>query len=144
MATPADGDAIGVYRAERLAGVLDDPRSCPRELLESGQRGGVAEDVHRQQRPRALRDRACGGPGSRLSVTGSMSANTGVAPSYSAALAEATNENGLVMTSSPPPHPPPAAPGAARGPLLTAHASGAPTRAVNSRSNSSTRGPSDS
>ena len=39
--------------------------------------------------------------GSRLSVTGSMSANTGRAPSYSGAFAEATNENGVVITSSP-------------------------------------------
>ena len=39
--------------------------------------------------------------GSTLSVTGSMSANTGRARSYSATLAEATNENGEVITSSP-------------------------------------------
>ena len=38
--------------------------------------------------------------GSRFSVTGSISANTGVAPQYRIALAEATNENGLVITSS--------------------------------------------
>ncbi len=40
---------------------------------------------------------AAAAAGSRLSVTGSMSANTGRARSYSAALADATNENGLVI-----------------------------------------------
>src|SRR5438445_172153 len=39
--------------------------------------------------------------GSRFSVTGSMSAKTGRARSYTGAFAEATNENGLVTTSSP-------------------------------------------
>ncbi len=75
---------------------------------------------------------AAAAAGSRFSVTGSMSANTGRARSYSAALAEATNENGLVMTSSPSP-----TPTARRArcnpavPLLTAHACAAPTRAAN-------------
>ncbi len=39
--------------------------------------------------------------GSMQRVTGSMSANTGRARSYKATLAEATNENGDVITSSP-------------------------------------------
>ena len=39
--------------------------------------------------------------GSRLKVAASMSANTGRARSNSTTLAEATNENGEVMTSSP-------------------------------------------
>ena len=43
--------------------------------------------------------------GSRLNVCGSMSANTGEAPSYIAQLAEATNEYGDVITSSPGPTP---------------------------------------
>ena len=38
---------------------------------------------------------------SRFSVTGSMSTNTGRARSYRIELADATNENGEVMTSSP-------------------------------------------
>src|ERR1035437_4285107 len=83
--------------------------------------------------------------GSRLSVTGSMSANTGRARSYSAAFAEATNENGLVITSSP--SPPPAARSARcrpAVPLLTALASGARTCSAKRRSNSPTRGPSES
>ena len=44
---------------------------------------------------------AAAASGSRLSVTGSMSAKTGLARSKTIALAEATNENGLVTTSSP-------------------------------------------
>src|SRR6202050_2057809 len=88
---------------------------------------------------------ACAAAGSRLSVTGSMSANTGRARSYSAALADATNEKGLVITSSPSPTP---AERSARCrpavPLLTALASGAPTRAANALSNCARRGPSDS
>ena len=43
--------------------------------------------------------------GSRLYVRGSMSAKTGVAPSYIAQFAEATNEYGDVITSSPGPTP---------------------------------------
>ena len=43
--------------------------------------------------------------GSRLSVRGSMSAKTGVAPSYIAQFADATNEYGDVITSSPGPTP---------------------------------------
>ncbi len=83
--------------------------------------------------------------GSRFRVTGSMSANTGRARSYTAALAEATNENGLVTTSSPSSTP------AARNarcspavPLETAQALGAPTRAAKADSKAGTRGPSES
>ncbi len=83
--------------------------------------------------------------GSRFNVTGSMSANTGLAPSYTIALAEATNDSGLVTTSSPASTP------TARNarcnpavPLLTAQAYGAPTRAANMRSNSASFGPSES
>ena len=43
--------------------------------------------------------------GSRLNVCGSMSAKTGVAPSYIAQFADATNEYGDVITSSPGPTP---------------------------------------
>ncbi len=44
---------------------------------------------------------AAAASGSRLNVTGSMSANTGRARSNKATFALATNENGLVITSSP-------------------------------------------
>ena len=44
---------------------------------------------------------AAAASGSRLSVTGSMSANTGLARSNRIAFADATNENGDVTTSSP-------------------------------------------
>ena len=65
IAAPPDGRAVRVPRAERLAGVLDDPEPVPRrDLLERGHVGGVAEDVHRQQRPRALGHRG----GRRLRV----------------------------------------------------------------------------
>ncbi len=43
--------------------------------------------------------------GSMLNVSGSTSAKTGVAPVKSTALAEATNENDDVTTSSPGPMP---------------------------------------
>src|SRR5919197_2889183 len=88
---------------------------------------------------------AASASGSRLSVRGSMSANTGRAPSNSITLALATNENGEVTTSSPADTP------TARSarcspavPLDTALACGAPTHWANSRSNSGTRGPSES
>ena len=56
---PADRAAVGVARAERLAGVLDDRQA--RSALERGHVGRVAEDVHRQQRRRALGHRRRGG-----------------------------------------------------------------------------------
>jgi hypothetical protein len=87
---------------------------------------------------------AAAAAGSMLSVTGSMSTNTGRARSYTTALAEATNEKGDVTTSSPSETP------AARSarcrpavPLDTALACVAPTRVPNADSNSSTRGPRD-
>ena len=43
--------------------------------------------------------------GSRLSVSGSMSTNTGTAPSKSRTLDEATKLKGVVITSSPGPSP---------------------------------------
>ena len=43
--------------------------------------------------------------GSRFSVTGSTSANTGVAPSSRKQFADDTNESGEVITSSPGPSP---------------------------------------
>jgi hypothetical protein len=46
--------AVGVDRAERLAGVLHDREAV---ALERGHVGRVAEDVHGQQRARAPRDR---------------------------------------------------------------------------------------
>src|SRR3954468_18715829 len=83
--------------------------------------------------------------GSRLSVRGSMSAKTGVAPSYSAQFAEATNEYGDVITSSPGPTPAsrmqrcsPAVPDE------TAAAYGTPIESASSDSNRGPVGPSDS
>ena len=55
MTAPADRDPVAVPRPERLTGVLDDRQTVPRgDRLERRQVGRVAEDVHRQQRPRAL------------------------------------------------------------------------------------------
>ncbi len=54
MAAAADRRAVGMHGAERLAGVLDDRQPV---ALERGDVGGVAEDVHRQQRRRATGDR---------------------------------------------------------------------------------------
>src|SRR5579862_1434706 len=83
--------------------------------------------------------------GSMLSVRGSMSANTGTAPSYTKQFADAANEYGDVITSSPGPMPAemqsrwsPAVPDD------TAAAYGAPTFSANSCSKRSTIGPSDS
>ena len=79
MAAPPTGRPSAWTRAERLAGVLDDRQA---EALERRHVGGVAEDVDRQQRRRALGDEPPRPPpGSRFSVTGSMSAKTGVARS---------------------------------------------------------------
>ena len=58
VAAAADRHAVGVDRAERLARVLDDRQPEPLERTEVG---GVAEDVHRQQRRRAVGDRRRGG-----------------------------------------------------------------------------------
>src|SRR3954453_19080261 len=83
--------------------------------------------------------------GSRFSVTGSLSAKTGRAPSKTHAFAEATNENGDVTTSSPSPTPMArSARCSAAVPDDTALAYGAPTRAANASSKAVTRGPSDS
>ena len=78
-------------------------------------------------------------------VTGSTSANTGVAPSTMKQFAEATNDSGEVITSSPGPSPAilhmrcsPAVP------LETAAAYGAPTRSAICSSNFSIHGPSES
>ena len=99
MPAAADRRAVGVDGAERLAGVLDDRQA---HALEGRHVGGVAEDVDRQQRRRALGDRrAAAACGSRFSVRGSMSAKTGRARSKSGAFALAGNENGDVTTSSP-------------------------------------------
>ena len=82
--------------------------------------------------------------GSMFNVTGSTSAKTGSAPSRMKQFADATNDNGDVITSSPPPSPAmrqsrcnPAVP------LDTAAAYGAPTRAAISSSNCSIHGPRD-
>ena len=59
----ADGLTVGVDGAECLAGILDDRQP---ELLERRDVGGVAEDVDRKQRRRAVGDR--GGRGGRVEV----------------------------------------------------------------------------
>ncbi len=87
---------------------------------------------------------AAAASGSRLSVTGSMSANTGRARSYTTAFAVATNENGVVTTSSP--SSTPTARSARCRPVVpddTAEAWRAPTRSANASSNAGTRGPSE-
>src|SRR5207247_566525 len=83
--------------------------------------------------------------GSRFSVRGSTSANTGVAPSKMKQFAEATKDTGEVIASSPGPRPAmwqsrckPAVP------LETAAANGAPTRSATSSSKRSIVGPSES
>ena len=73
-----------------------------------------------------------------------MSTNTGFARSNRIELADATNENGDVITSSP--SETPTARSArcnAAVPDETADANGAPTRAANACSNAGTRGPSE-
>ena len=83
--------------------------------------------------------------GSRSSVTGSTSQKTGIAPSYSRQLAEATKLNGLVITSSPGPQPSARTPRCrAAVPEETATASSTPSQAAKSRSKRSSTGPSDS
>jgi hypothetical protein len=54
VAAPADRDAVGVHGAERLAGVLDDRQPV---ALEGRHVGGIAEDVHGEERGRARPDR---------------------------------------------------------------------------------------
>ena len=54
MPASPDGNAVGIDRAERLTRVLDDRQA---KSLERAEVGGVAEDMHRQQRGGALGDR---------------------------------------------------------------------------------------
>ena len=62
--------------------------------------------VHRQDRARARGDRRLHAPPGRgCASTGSMSANTGVAPACTMTFAVAQNVSGVVMTSSPGPTP---------------------------------------
>src|SRR5438132_11346509 len=83
--------------------------------------------------------------GSRFSVAGSTSANTGVAPSKMKQFAEETNETGDVITSSPSPSRARCASRCSPAvPLETAAAKGAPARSANSRSKLSIVPPSDS
>ena len=78
MAAGADGVPSAWIGAERLARVLDDRQA---HRLERRQVGRIAEDVDRQERGRAVRDRRRAACGSRFSVLGSMSAKTGRARS---------------------------------------------------------------
>ena len=64
VAAGADAAALGVDRAERLAGVLEQAQPVPRrQRLQLGHRRGVAEDVDRQDPPGALADGGRGGRG---------------------------------------------------------------------------------
>ena len=54
VASRTDRHSVGVHRAERLAGVLDDRQP---QALERRDVGRIAEDVHRQQRRRPRADR---------------------------------------------------------------------------------------
>ena len=61
VAAAADRRAVGVAGAQRLAGVLDDRQVvAARDRLEGAHLGRVAEDVHGQDRLRALGDRRLG------------------------------------------------------------------------------------
>ena len=83
VAAGADRAALGVDRAERLAGVLEDAEAVRGgERLELRHRRRVAEDVDRQEARRCARRRAAAAAaGSRLRVSGSTSQKTGLAPS---------------------------------------------------------------
>src|SRR4051812_22760581 len=88
---------------------------------------------------------AAAASGSRFSVTGSMSANTGRARSNTQTFALATNENGDVTTSSPSDTPTARSPRCSPAvPLDTALACAAPSREAKASSNAGTRGPSES
>src|ERR1017187_7736441 len=81
-------------------------------------------------------------PGSRFSVSGETSANTGVAPWYKMQLAVAQKVMGVVIASSPGASPAAnAAPCKAAVPELKLTAYRAPTQAANRSSNSATFGP---
>src|SRR5215211_1162472 len=82
---------------------------------------------------------------SRVRVTGSMSQKTGVAPSYSKTLVEATKVSGLVITSAPSPQPRALTPRwRAAVPLETATAYPSPSQSAKSCSNWSSFGPRES
>src|SRR3954447_25812488 len=88
---------------------------------------------------------AAAASGSRLSVTGSMSAKTGRARSNTQTFALATNENGDVTTSSPSDTPTARSPRCSPAvPLDTALACAALSREAKASSNAGTRGPSES
>src|ERR1039458_10155324 len=81
-------------------------------------------------------------PGSRFSVSGETSANTGVAPWYKMQLAVAQKVMGVVIASSPGPRPAAnAAPCNAAVPELKLTACRAPIHAAKRSSNSPTFGP---
>src|SRR5919197_329167 len=88
---------------------------------------------------------AAAAAGSMLSVAGSMSQKTGVTPSYSRQLAEATKLNGLVMTSSPGPQSSARTPRwRAAVPEDTPTASSTPSHSAKAPSKRSSAGPSES
>ncbi len=77
-----------------------------------------------------------------LKVTGSMSTNTGVAPTSAMVLADATNEKAEVMTSSPGPTPSARrARSSASVPELTPMPCRAPVASASSRSSARPSGP---
>ena len=105
VAVRAERTAL-VERPERLARILNERQTVlvtDRPQLVDLAR--IPVDVDRDDRLRAWVTAASTAAGSRFSVCGSMSANTGVPPSYIAQFAEATNEYGDVITSSPGPTP---------------------------------------
>ena len=93
--------------AEAFAGVFDQHQFVLLgELLQFGHAAGMAEDFHRRQSPWSCGVMAAATLStSMFSVLGSMSTKTGLAPTYRMQLADATNENGVVMTSCASPTP---------------------------------------
>ena len=97
-ANPIDG------RADGLCAILDDCEAVPRRNRHNlMHRGRVPVKMHRNDCARSRRDRRLDALRVDVIVFGSMSANTGVAPTIAIASALATNVNGVVMTSSPGP-----------------------------------------
>lgn len=89
-----------------LRGVLEQPQPVPGgDLLQRPHAGRVPVEVHGHDADRAFRDRRLDRAGSRQKVSGSMSANTGVAPVRATELAVAAKVNEGTMTPSPAPTP---------------------------------------
>ena len=131
-------------RQVRLRAVFDDRQAVPRgDRLERRHVGRLAVEVHRHDRAGARRDGGSTPRPDRASArSGSMSANTGVAPAIMIASAVYAADSGVVITSSPGPMP--SARSAARSRRCRCRRRRrAPRRdaAANSVSNASTSGP---